>query len=57
MAAEWFGKKVFDIKDLHSKELEFEVMIYQLKLRELAKNVIILIFILLDELLSRNFHK
>jgi len=37
--AERFGQTVFDINDLHKKELEFEVIISQFKLRELAKEV------------------
>ncbi len=39
IAEDWFGAEVFDIEDLHSKELEFEVIISSLKLREMVKNV------------------
>ena len=52
MTAEWFSKKVFDIPDLHSKVIEFEVKISALKLRELAHNVKILFSLKVDELLS-----
>jgi hypothetical protein len=41
VATEWFGREAFDIEDLHSKELEFEVYINQLKLREIVTNVLI----------------
>jgi hypothetical protein len=40
VAAEWFGNKAFDIEDLHKKELEFEVVLSQFKLRELFANVL-----------------
>ncbi|CDW81936.1 duf1765 domain containing protein [Stylonychia lemnae] len=39
VAGEWFGQQVLDIADLHEKELEFEVSIYQIKLRELAQSL------------------
>ncbi len=39
VAGEWFGQQVLDIADLHNKELEFEVTIHHLKLRELAQSV------------------
>jgi hypothetical protein len=42
IAEDWFGAEVFDIEDLHSKELEFEVIISSLKLREMVKNVLFL---------------
>ncbi len=38
---EWWGKQVLDIKDLHEKDLEFDVSIQHLKLRELSSAVII----------------
>ena len=39
VAGEWWGQQVLDIADLHDKELEFEVIIYHLKLRELSSSV------------------
>jgi hypothetical protein len=39
VAGEWWGNQVLDIADLHDKELEFEVLVYHLKLRELSKAV------------------
>lgn len=39
VAGEWFGQQVLDIPDLHKKELEFDVMIYSLKLREIVSPV------------------
>lgn len=39
VAGEWWGQQVLDIADLHDKELEFEVMITHLKLRELSSAV------------------
>ena len=43
VAGEWFGQKVLDIEDLHQKELEFEVLIHSLKLRELSESVSVLL--------------
>ena len=39
VAGEWWGQQVLDIADLHDKELEFEVLVYHLKLRELQRAV------------------
>ena len=39
VAGEWFGQQVLDIPDLHKKELEFDVMIHSLKLREMVAPV------------------
>ena len=57
---DWFGTQVFDIVDLHLKELEFDVIINSVKLRELTKNVFISSLIItcyLDEYLCRNNYK
>ena len=45
VAGEWWGQQVLDIADLHEKELEFEVLIYHLKLRELPKAVSSSVFV------------
>jgi len=39
VAGEWWGQQVLDIADLHGKDLEFEVLIYHLKLREMPRAV------------------
>lgn len=50
VAGEWWGQQVLDIADLHEKELEFEVLIYHLKLRELSKSVSISALVCTQEL-------
>jgi hypothetical protein len=41
IAEDWFNPSVIDIEDLHLKEIEFEVVISNIKLREMHKNVLL----------------